>query len=256
MDLHGLAIVYCWRDYPVNECCQWTLLSHLFHVFVGNYLHAFFGHINVLTRRFVYLSRSLAALCLDIAKLFIKLMKIGACQGSHRIIGILRICYPVCCFTLKMIMIPTTTETESLPSYSREPSSSVVPAVLPPCYSLQPHADEETVAHTPRVANTTPHGLFIRQWPQATLILKGQDEGSRQPTYGRAGRIVGELGIANPEKVARVTVKVCRMLSYLRVHLPSRDEFEAVVKHVCLVLFSLLSCLRFLKCLRSAYFYI
>lgn len=147
-----------------------------------------------------------------------------------------------------------TTMTESLPSYSREALSSVVPPMLPPCYSSQPHADEETVAYTPRVANPTPHGLFIRQWPQATLILKGQDEGSRQPTYGRAGRIVGELGIANPEKIVKVTVKVCRILFYLRVHFPSRDE--VVVNDVCLVLFSLLSCLRLLECLRSIYFYI
>jgi len=108
------------------------------------------------------------------------------------------------------MIIPLVTETGSLPSYSREPLS-VVP---PPCYSSQPHADEETVAYTPRVANSTPQGLFIRQWPQATLILKGQDEGSRQPTYGRAGRIVGELGIANPEKITRVTVKVCRIPCY------------------------------------------
>ena len=114
-------------------------------------------------------------------------------------------------------MIPMTTETGSLPSYSREPLSPGDPSVLPPCYSSQPHADEETVAYTPRVANPTPHGLFIRQWPQATLILKGQDEGSRQPTYGRAGKVIGELGITNPEKVVKVTVKVCRILFYLRV---------------------------------------
>ncbi|KIM40227.1 hypothetical protein M413DRAFT_446394 [Hebeloma cylindrosporum] len=102
-----------------------------------------------------------------------------------------------------------TTVTAILPSYSREPSSSV----LPPCYSSQPHADEETVAYTPRVANPTPHGLFIREWPQATLVLEGQDEGSRQPTYGRAGRIIGELGVVNPEKVAKVTVKLNGQMS-------------------------------------------
>jgi hypothetical protein len=64
------------------------------------------------------------------------------------------------------------------------------------------------VAYTPRVANPMPHGLFVRQWPQATLILQGQDEGSRQPTYGRAGKVIGELGITNPEKVVKVIVKV------------------------------------------------
>jgi len=127
------------------------------------------------------------------------------------------------------MIIPLVTETGSLPSYSREPLS-VVP---PPCYSSQPHADEESVAYTPRVANSTPHGLFIRQWPQATLILKGQDEGSRQPTYGRAGRVVGELGIANPEKITSVTVKVC----YSRIHLPCLGSPMMKVKHVCVVLF-------------------
>jgi len=64
------------------------------------------------------------------------------------------------------------------------------------------------VAYAPCVANPTPHEVFTKQWPQATLILGNQEEGSQEPTYGRAGRIVGELGIANTKKIGRVgTVK-------------------------------------------------
>lgn len=80
---------------------------------------------------------------------------------------------------------------------------------LPPTYSTVPYAGEETVAFTPRVGIAPPTGTFKRDWPQATLILKDQEEGTRLPTYGRNARIVGELGVKNVETVARVTVTVC-----------------------------------------------
>lgn len=46
LDDMDLGVVYRSR---VNE--QWTLLPHLFHIFVGHYLHAFLEHTN-LARRF------------------------------------------------------------------------------------------------------------------------------------------------------------------------------------------------------------
>ncbi|KDR75755.1 hypothetical protein GALMADRAFT_68348 [Galerina marginata CBS 339.88] len=84
---------------------------------------------------------------------------------------------------------------------------------LPPTYSTQPYENEETVAFTPRVGNSTPHGTFTRTWPQATLILKDQDEGVRLPTYGRHGRVIGELGLKNTDKIVRVTVKLHGQMS-------------------------------------------
>lgn len=105
--------------------------------------------------------------------------------------------------------------TSVLPEYSTsfppaEAAAEADPAPpLPPSYSLQPTENEETVAITPRAGVTTPNGNFIRQWPQATLILRDQDPAARLPTYGRGGRIVGELGLTNPDKIDRVTIKVC-----------------------------------------------
>lgn len=100
--------------------------------------------------------------------------------------------------------------TSVLPGYSPRVSSTEASAApRPPTYSLQPTEDEETVAITPRAGVTNPQGHFIREWPQATLILRDQDPQARLPTYGRGGRIVGELGLTNPDKIDRVTVKVC-----------------------------------------------
>ncbi|KAF9565543.1 hypothetical protein CPC08DRAFT_168196 [Agrocybe pediades] len=79
---------------------------------------------------------------------------------------------------------------------------------LPPTYSTAPSDGEETVAFTPRAGATNPTGTFKRDWPQATLILKDQEEGTRLPTYGRGGRVIGELGVKNLETVSRVTVKL------------------------------------------------
>jgi hypothetical protein len=112
---------------------------------------------------------------------------------------------------------PTRMSTYVLPDYSREvPSPTTAPATasLPPTYSYEPHADEETVAMTPRAGVTSPIGHFTRQWPQATLILRDQDPQLRLPTYGRGGRIIGELGLKNPDKVDRVTVKVRAMFAF------------------------------------------
>ncbi|KAF8967900.1 hypothetical protein BDZ97DRAFT_1903155 [Flammula alnicola] len=93
------------------------------------------------------------------------------------------------------------------------PESGLAPASLPPTYSIQPYTDEETVAFTPRAGIATPHGHFVRQWPQATLILKDQDPETRLPTYSRGGRVIGELGITNPDRIIKVTVKLSGHMS-------------------------------------------
>ncbi|KJA28976.1 hypothetical protein HYPSUDRAFT_128152 [Hypholoma sublateritium FD-334 SS-4] len=104
--------------------------------------------------------------------------------------------------------------TSVLPGYSpRGPSTEAGAAPRPPTYSLQPTEDEETVAITPRAGVTNPQGHFIRAWPQATLILRDQDPQARLPTYGRGGRIVGELGLTNPDKIVRVTIKLTGQMS-------------------------------------------
>lgn len=99
------------------------------------------------------------------------------------------------------------------PPYSSQRRLSVdigrpVTSSSPPVYSTQPHEDEETVASTPRVGLTTPQGTFIRQWGQATLILKDQEDGTRLPTYNRHGRIIGEIELKNTDRIIRITVKV------------------------------------------------
>ena len=101
-------------------------------------------------------------------------------------------------------------------------SSAVNP--IPPCYSVQPREDEEVVAFTPRMYNNVPQGTFIRRWPQATLILKDQEEGARLPTYGRNGRIIGELGLKNTEKIIKVTVKVRSSHIWSRLSVLVRDN--------------------------------
>ncbi|KAF5321720.1 hypothetical protein D9619_001936 [Psilocybe cf. subviscida] len=98
---------------------------------------------------------------------------------------------------------------------SQPPALSCSPLV-PPNYSPEPLPDEETVSFTPRVhshTSSSSHGHFTRQWPQATLILRDQDPETRLPTYGRGGRIVGELGLTNPEKIERVTIKLSGQMS-------------------------------------------
>ncbi|KAH9485031.1 hypothetical protein JR316_0001935 [Psilocybe cubensis] len=100
------------------------------------------------------------------------------------------------------------------PPYSSQRRLSVdvgrpaAPSPDPPVYSTQPHEDEETVASTPRVGSITPQGTFIRQWGQATLILKDQENGARLPTYSRNGRITGEIELKNTDKIIRVTAKL------------------------------------------------
>ncbi|KAF8161225.1 hypothetical protein B0H34DRAFT_781810 [Crassisporium funariophilum] len=103
--------------------------------------------------------------------------------------------------------------TLALPPYSGGRASGSATPIRPPSYSIQPLANEETVAFTPRVGATTPHGNFVRHWPQATLILKDQDEDARLPMYGRGGRVIGELGVANTDKVVRVTIKLLGRMS-------------------------------------------
>ncbi|KAF8897075.1 hypothetical protein CPB84DRAFT_1781501 [Gymnopilus junonius] len=84
----------------------------------------------------------------------------------------------------------------------------------PPGYSVQPREDEEVVAFTPRLnSGGAPSGAFTRYWQQATLILKDQEEGTRLPTYGRNGRIIGELGLKNTDKIIQVTVKLHGQMS-------------------------------------------
>ncbi|KAF9485926.1 hypothetical protein BDN70DRAFT_794831 [Pholiota conissans] len=106
------------------------------------------------------------------------------------------------------------------PEYTRDvhsASTSTLDGAVPsepPSYSIQPNADEETVAITPRAGSSTNStGHFVRQWPQATLILQDQDPSARLPTYGRGGRIIGELGLTNPDKIDRVTVKLSGQMS-------------------------------------------
>jgi len=95
----------------------------------------------------------------------------------------------------------------SLPSYDTL-DSVVVPK--PPTYSTVPYDNEETVAFTPRLgsSDSSPHGNYVKNWPQATLILIDQEEETRLPTYGRGGRIAGELALVSTERVVRVSVKV------------------------------------------------
>lgn len=105
--------------------------------------------------------------------------------------------------------------TTDVPSYlSSPPSYDHVPptpraTVEPPTYSSEPGADEETVAHTPRAGrNTSPRGSFSKQWPQATLTLKDQDETARLPIYGRYGRITGELELKDTKSIVSVIAEV------------------------------------------------
>ncbi|CAA7259055.1 unnamed protein product [Cyclocybe aegerita] len=113
-----------------------------------------------------------------------------------------------------MTAMASTTPALAPPSYDTLPPrpSSSPPFIPqePPSYSNQPSPDEETVAYTPRGPAGAPHpqGTFVRKWPQATLILTDQEEGTRLPTYGRGGKIMGELGLASAERVVRVSVKV------------------------------------------------
>ncbi|KAF9526600.1 hypothetical protein CPB83DRAFT_769882 [Crepidotus variabilis] len=100
-----------------------------------------------------------------------------------------------------------------LPSYGSLLRSNEVtsqsPEIEPPRYSTQPTLNEETVAYTPRHSESRgPDSSFIKQWSQATLILKHQEEDQRLPTYGRNSIIEGELGLKNPDRVTSVSIKL------------------------------------------------
>jgi hypothetical protein len=112
--------------------------------------------------------------------------------------------------------LPPAYNAEMNPAHSSQPPALSRSPLVPPDYSPEPLPDEETVTFTPRVRShnsSSPHGHFTRQWPQATLILRDQDPETRLPTYGRGGRIVGELGLTNPEKIERVTIKLTGQMS-------------------------------------------
>jgi len=114
--------------------------------------------------------------------------------------------------------MPTTdvlSSLSSLPSYDHVPPTPRAP-VEPPTYSSEPGADEETVAHTPRAGtSTSPQGSFSKQWPQATLTLKDQDETARLPTYGRYGRITGELELEDTTSIVSVIAEVGSAYDFL-----------------------------------------
>lgn len=77
-----------------------------------------------------------------------------------------------------------------------------------PRYSSRPSADEETVAFTPRASVMLPQGTFVKEWPQAKLVLMDQEDGARLPSYGRFGQIIGEIGLKYTTRIVSVTAKV------------------------------------------------
>lgn len=77
-----------------------------------------------------------------------------------------------------------------------------------PRYSSEPSADEETVAFTPRSVVTLPRGIFVKEWPQAKLVLMDQADDVILPSYGRYGQVIGELGLKYTTNIVAVTAKV------------------------------------------------
>jgi len=95
--------------------------------------------------------------------------------------------------------------TEAIP-----PSYSTSDLVPPPSYSAGPQENEQRVAYTPRAGYESElrQGHYIVRWSQATLILKGQEDGVRLPTYSRGAEVSGELDLGNTAKVLRVALEV------------------------------------------------
>ena len=53
-----------------------------------------------------------------------------------------------------------------------------------------------------------PQGTFVKEWPQAKLVLMDQEDGANMPSYGRYGQVIGELGLKCSTRIVSVTAKV------------------------------------------------
>ncbi|KAJ6538878.1 hypothetical protein DFH09DRAFT_930149 [Mycena vulgaris] len=86
----------------------------------------------------------------------------------------------------------------SPPIYSASPS---------PTYSATPGSNERSLQFTPLPHHSRSTGTFIRTENMVTLVLNGQKENSRWPSFGRGALLSGSLLLKSHETVTSVRIK-------------------------------------------------
>jgi hypothetical protein len=80
----------------------------------------------------------------------------------------------------------------------------------PPSYSSRPSRGEERLLINTRTV--VPNGTFIKESATFTLVLRGQEDGTERPCYGRSASIGGALNIKQTENITSVTLKARSVL--------------------------------------------
>ncbi|KAJ7502378.1 hypothetical protein B0H11DRAFT_1988309 [Mycena galericulata] len=88
----------------------------------------------------------------------------------------------------------------SLPIYS--------PAMPCPIYSATAGPNEQSLLHSPVPGHSRHTGIFVRKEHILTVVLQGQKENSRRPSFGRGALLSGTLLLESPETVTAVNVKL------------------------------------------------
>lgn len=106
--------------------------------------------------------------------------------------------------------VPSSASLSEPPTYS--PSAAVPP------YSDMPGPSERTLAVAARSCRRMPLGVFVRSNGLVTVALRGQDEHARAPSYGRHGRICGDISLSCTQGVQSIYITVCATAtSYLYI---------------------------------------
>ena len=85
----------------------------------------------------------------------------------------------------------------------------------PPGYNREPLQDEQTLASTPRPGLGRRQSTnLVKCFKEVIVIFTDQEEDTGMPTYSRGATINGEIGLACPERILEVTIKVRLIFKY------------------------------------------
>ncbi|KAI9508746.1 hypothetical protein F5148DRAFT_842205 [Russula earlei] len=89
-----------------------------------------------------------------------------------------------------------------------QPPPTYSPSADVPSYSVAPGPSERTLAATARSRRRTPSGVFVRSNNLISIALRGQEEDTELPSYGRHGMICGDVGLSCTQGIQSVYIKV------------------------------------------------
>ena len=103
-------------------------------------------------------------------------------------------------YTVGNKMVAVAPISDEPPTYS--------PSAATPSYSVEPGPSERTLAATARLCRRSRTGVFVRKNSLITIALRGQDEHAPSPSYGRNGKISGDVGLSCTHDVQSVYIVV------------------------------------------------